>query len=61
MGDKPEDVNPSAGFNGYGFVKNDYVLVKGSIPGPAKRLVKLRLAVRSPSPAKELALGYISK
>jgi len=61
MGDKPEDVNPSAGFNGYGFVKNDYVLVKGSIPGPAKSLVKLRLAVRSPSPAKELALGYISK
>ncbi len=61
MGEKPEDVNPQNGFNNYGFVRNDYVLVKGSIPGPAKRLVKLRLAVRPSSPAKELNLGYVAK
>ena len=47
IGDKPEDVNPSGGFLQYGFVKNDYLLLKGSIPGPVKRLVRLRLGVRS--------------
>lgn len=57
---KPEDVNPSCGFPGYGFVKNDYVLLKGSIPGPAKRLVKLRVAARAPNAAKEVAVGFIS-
>ncbi|HID72433.1 TPA: 50S ribosomal protein L3, partial [Candidatus Micrarchaeota archaeon] len=46
IGDKVEEINPPAGFPNYGFVKNDYVVVKGSIPGPAKRLVKLRLAYR---------------
>ncbi len=61
IGQKPEEVNPSSGFPDYGFVKNDYVLVKGSVPGPSKRLVKLRLAVRTPSAQpKEVALGYVS-
>ncbi len=46
IGEKAEEVNPVCGFPNYGFVKNDYVVVKGSIPGPAKRMVKLRLAVR---------------
>jgi len=60
IGEKPEEVNPAGGFPRYGMVKNDYVLVKGSIAGPAKRLVKMRLAVRNPSPAKEPALSYVS-
>jgi len=46
ISDKAEEINPSSGFPNYGFVKNDYVIVKGSIPGPSKRMVKLRLAVR---------------
>jgi large subunit ribosomal protein L3 len=60
IGQKPEEINPSSGFPHYGFVKNDFVLVKGSIPGPAKRLVKLRLAVRAPAAVKEPQLGYVS-
>ncbi len=61
IGSKPEDINPSSGFPHYGFVKNDFVVVKGSIPGPTRRLVKLRLAVRAPvSAPKEMNLGYIS-
>jgi large subunit ribosomal protein L3 len=60
IGQKPEDINPSAGFAGYGFVKNDYVVLKGSVPGPVKRLVKLRLAVRA-SGAKEPQVSYISR
>ncbi|MFN7990527.1 MAG: 50S ribosomal protein L3 [Candidatus Micrarchaeia archaeon] len=60
IGQKPEEVNPSNGFPEYGFVRNDFVLLRGSIPGPPKRLVKLRLAVRAPGAAKEVALGYVS-
>ncbi len=36
-----EDINPKGGFKHYGLVKNDYVLLKGSVPGPAKRMLKL--------------------
>lgn len=39
-------VNPKGGFVKYGLVKNNYVLVKGSLPGPSKRLVILRKAMR---------------
>ncbi|WP_424355345.1 50S ribosomal protein L3 [Methanobacterium sp. MBAC-LM] len=39
-------VNPEGGFVKYGLVKNNYVLVKGSLPGPSKRLVILRKAFR---------------
>jgi large subunit ribosomal protein L3 len=60
IGQKPEEINPSSGFPAYGFVKNDYVVLKGSIPGPVKRLIKLRLAVRSPSAAKEVPMTYVS-
>lgn len=31
------DVNPKDGFDHYGFVRNDYLILKGSIPGPRKR------------------------
>ncbi len=49
MGDDPSKINRPGGFAHYGVVKNDYVVLKGSIPGPAKRLVKMRLAVRPPT------------
>ncbi len=57
--DAINDINPKSGFPGYGFVKNDYVIVKGSVPGPVKRLVKLRLAGRAKT-AKETPLSYVS-
>lgn len=60
IGDKPEEINPSSGFPHYGFVKGDFVVVKGSVPGPVKRLVKLRLAVRASAAAPEPKLGFIS-
>lgn len=41
-----EIVNPQGGFLNYGLVKNDYVLVKGSIPGPKKRLIFLTAPIR---------------
>ncbi len=40
-------INPSSGFINYGLVRGDYILVKGSVPGPSKRLVRLREPTRS--------------
>ncbi|KZX10721.1 50S ribosomal protein L3 [Methanobrevibacter filiformis] len=40
-------VNPDGGFIKYGLVKNDFILVKGSLPGPSKRLIILRKAIRA--------------
>ncbi|MFP4523038.1 MAG: 50S ribosomal protein L3 [Candidatus Nanoarchaeia archaeon] len=37
--DDVSKLNPQGGFINYGEVKNTYVLVKGSLPGPKKRLV----------------------
>ncbi|MBX7076287.1 MAG: 50S ribosomal protein L3 [Methanobacteriaceae archaeon] len=39
-------INPDGGFIKYGLVKNDYILIKGSVPGPSKRLIILRKAMR---------------
>ena len=61
LGSNQDDINPSSGFPHYGFVRNDYVLLKGSIPGPVKRLIKLRLAVRPGTQPKESPVLYVSK
>ncbi|MCD6434343.1 MAG: 50S ribosomal protein L3 [Candidatus Diapherotrites archaeon] len=44
--DETDKVNPKGGFTGYGLVKNDYIVIIGSTPGPRKRAVALRQAVR---------------
>ena len=41
-----DEVNPKGGFVKYGLIKNGFVVLKGSLPGPSKRLVMLRKAVR---------------
>jgi ribosomal protein L3 len=62
MGDKGEDVTPAGGFMGYGMVRNGYILIYGSVPGAAKRLIKLRDAVRNQEPVVEKTeVLYISK
>ena len=40
------EINPQGGFVKYGLVRNNYLLLKGSLPGPSKRLVMLRKATR---------------
>ncbi|MBT3408133.1 50S ribosomal protein L3 [Candidatus Woesearchaeota archaeon] len=39
-------VNPEGGFLKYGLVKNDYILVHGSVPGKANKLIVLSNAKR---------------
>jgi large subunit ribosomal protein L3 len=46
IGDKGEEITPAGGFPHYGTVKNSYILLHGSIPGPVKRLISMRDAVR---------------
>jgi len=59
IGADGREITPKSGFPHYGIVKNEYVLVRGSVPGPAKRLVKLRVAVRQPEP-KDVKLTMVS-
>ena len=42
ISDNLEEINPKGGFKGYGLVNSKYVLLKGSVLGPRKRLVFLR-------------------
>ena len=35
------------GFVKYGLIKNRYLLLKGSVPGPKKRMIMLRTGIRS--------------
>lgn len=57
----PSLVNQSGGFKGYGVVKNDYILIKGSLPGPAKRLVILLDSIRGTKAKAATEIKYISK
>ena len=41
-----DEINPRGGFVKYGLLRNNYILLKGSLPGPSKRLVMLRKASR---------------
>jgi large subunit ribosomal protein L3 len=47
IGENGEEVTPAGGFLNYGVVHNNYMLVKGSVPGPKKRLIRLRPAIRA--------------
>jgi large subunit ribosomal protein L3 len=40
-------INPSGGFKHFGVVKGEYLVLRGSVPGVPKRLLKLRHPIRS--------------
>ena len=64
IGEDGEEVTPNGGFLHYGKVRNPYVIVHGSIPGPTKRLIRLRDASRSKvyvTLEKAPELAYVSK
>ena len=59
----PEEhsITPAGGFLHYGEVKSDYILVKGSVPGPAKRLIRFRDATRgSDKTLHDYEITYVS-
>jgi large subunit ribosomal protein L3 len=46
VSENASEITPAGGFLHYGVLKCAYVLVKGSVPGPVKRLVRIRPAIR---------------
>ena len=40
------NINPAGGFSHYGKISNPYILLKGSVGGPSKRLVRFSLSSR---------------
>jgi len=48
IGANGAEITPKGGFIRYGPVKGTYVLVIGSVPGPTKRLIRLRYPMRAP-------------
>ncbi len=57
-----DDINVKGGFLNYGIIKNDYVLLYGSISGAAKRLIKLRDPARQKVVNTEkVDITYISR
>lgn len=62
IGNKPENVNPKGGFLHYGLVKNDYVLIKGSVPGHVRRLITFTEPIRSSKGfGQSIEVQYISQ
>jgi large subunit ribosomal protein L3 len=46
IGDNGEEITPNGGFPNYGVLRNSYIVIHGSIPGPSKRLIGMRDAIR---------------
>jgi len=46
IGEEGKDVTPKGGFLRYGEIKAQYVMLSGTVPGPARRAITLRLGVR---------------
>jgi large subunit ribosomal protein L3e len=46
-------ITPMGGFVGYGVVRNDYVMVKGSVTGPRRRVITLRRPI-APQTSRKL-------
>jgi large subunit ribosomal protein L3 len=62
ISDDPSKINVKGGWLHYGLVKSKYVVLAGSVFGPAKRPVILRLPVRPPTwePPGPPPINYIS-
>merc|ERR1712007_147165 len=57
-----KEITPMGGFPHYGCVKNDWVMVKGTVVGPVKRVITLRktlLRQTSRNATENIALKFI--
>jgi large subunit ribosomal protein L3 len=62
INDDVTKINPKKGFTNYGVVKNKYIIVAGNVPGPSKRIVALRNAIRKQKRKLDISeISYISK
>ncbi len=62
IGNDGSEITPDGGFPGYGVVNNQYILIKGSLPGPIKRMIRMRKAIRpGQNFVKAPSFLYVSK
>lgn len=47
-----KEINPKGGLKNYGIIRNDWLIVEGSVPGPAKRCIAMRKGIR-PAPLEK--------
>jgi len=55
-----EDVTPKGDFLRYGKLKEEAVLIEGSVPGPTKRLIKMRNPIRTSNKIFNVDLKLVS-
>ncbi|MFH1450984.1 MAG: 50S ribosomal protein L3 [archaeon] len=60
IGESGGEVTPNGGFVNYGKVTGKYIAIKGSVPGPAKRLIRFRPAIRHFVDEGEPQINYLS-
>ena len=53
IGTDGTEVTPKGGFLRYGPIKGTYAIINGSVPGPTKRLIRLRTPARAPTRVPE--------
>jgi len=58
IGQEGKDVTPKGGFLRYGEIKAQYMMLKGTVPGPARRALTLRYGVRG-TPTAPLKYDYL--
>merc|ERR1711879_767927 len=54
-----KSITPMGGFPRYGIVNNDYIILKGSVPGPVRRTVTLRRSLFSPASGRHVEQALI--
>ena len=54
------EITPAGGFLNYGEVLNPYMIIQGSLPGPAKRLLRFRDPTRPRNIVGEVDVTYVS-
>jgi large subunit ribosomal protein L3 len=60
IGEDGLEITPKSGFTNYGRVNGAYVMIKGSVPGPSKRAIKMRSASRAHDSQEPPKIEYIS-
>lgn len=52
-------INPMGGFPHYGLIRGNYVMLKGAVTGPRKRVVTLRKSLRPGAKVENVSLKFI--
>jgi len=60
IGQEGKDITPKGGFIRYGEIKAQYVMLSGTVPGPARRAITLRHGVRGGAAASPPKFDYLS-